>query len=167
MGMDVYGTSGNYFRNSVWGWHPLADYIVSVAPTTAAACKHWHTNSGGGLDAEGAKTLALVLQKHIDSGHTAVYERRYKEWQASLPNETCHICNGTGVRSDAIGRESLQHLRAIPIDPSHPRSGEIGWCNGCDGKGYNRNFKANYPFSVENVQEFADFCRDSGGFEIW
>ena len=25
----------------------------------------------------------------------------------------------------------------------------------------------NYPFSVENVKEFADFCKDSGGFTIY
>tara|TARA_Y100001963_G_scaffold148082_1_gene225364 strand:+ start:238 stop:762 length:525 start_codon:yes stop_codon:yes gene_type:complete len=29
------------------------------------------------------------------------------------------------------------------------------------------NFEANYPFSVENVEEFAYFCLECGGFEIW
>ena len=27
-------------------------------------------------------------------------------------------------------------------------------------------FNASYPFSVENVKNFADFCRNSGGFTI-
>ncbi len=26
---------------------------------------------------------------------------------------------------------------------------------------------ANYPFSVNNVAEFAEFCEDSRGFKIW
>ena len=29
-----------------------------------------------------------------------------------------------------------------------------------------RNSDASYPFSVENVKEFADFCKNSGGFTI-
>jgi len=30
----------------------------------------------------------------------------------------------------------------------------------------NKSWDDSYPFSVENVQDFADFCRQSGGFEI-
>ena len=29
-----------------------------------------------------------------------------------------------------------------------------------------RKWSASYPFSVENVKEFAEFCRFSGGFKI-
>jgi len=55
MGMDVYGNAptqkeGEYFRNNIWWWHPLADYIELVAPDEAAACEHWHSNDGDGLD---------------------------------------------------------------------------------------------------------------------
>ena len=28
-------------------------------------------------------------------------------------------------------------------------------------------FAANYPFSRDNILEFAKFCKESGGFEIW
>ena len=28
------------------------------------------------------------------------------------------------------------------------------------------NYEAHYPFSVQNVKDFANFCRESGGFEI-
>ena len=28
-------------------------------------------------------------------------------------------------------------------------------------------FAKNYPFDVDNVREFANFCIESGGFEIW
>jgi hypothetical protein len=41
-----------------------------------------------------------------------------------------------------------------------------GWCNACDGVGTRESFAAGYPFSVENVQEFADFLSDCGGFQI-
>ena len=34
MGMDVYGRRpkserGEYFRNNIWWWHPLADFILN------------------------------------------------------------------------------------------------------------------------------------------
>ena len=29
------------------------------------------------------------------------------------------------------------------------------------------DFNANYPFDAENVLRFAEFCKESGGFEIW
>ena len=55
MGMDVYGRNpttkqGEYFRNNVWWWHPLADYCTSVAPDITAQCNSWHHNDGDGLD---------------------------------------------------------------------------------------------------------------------
>ena len=41
-----------------------------------------------------------------------------------------------------------------------------GWCNGCDGVGTTESWLAGYPFSEENVKEFAEFLMDSGGFQI-
>ena len=29
-----------------------------------------------------------------------------------------------------------------------------------------KDFNKHYPFDIENVKEFAEFCIDSGGFEI-
>jgi hypothetical protein len=51
MGMDVYGTAptsktGEYFRNNVWWWSPLANYICGVAPAIANRCPRWHHNEG-------------------------------------------------------------------------------------------------------------------------
>lgn len=107
MGMDVFGKqprskTGEYFRNSIWWWHPLADYILENSPQELTSkCRYWHSNDGDGLDDEDSKKLADHLQQLIDSGHTAASAGRY------------------------------------------------GRC-----------------FSVDNVQEFADFLRDCGGFEI-
>jgi hypothetical protein len=49
MGMSVYGETGAYFQNSVWSWHPLADYVEEVAPDIAGQCRYWHSNDGDGL----------------------------------------------------------------------------------------------------------------------
>ena len=146
MGMDVYGKSGNYFRNNVWWWRPLADYIKEVAPEEITSnCQYWQSNDGDGLDAENSKKLADFLQAEIDSGRTKAYEAEYEKSQDALPDEKCDLCNGTGQRNDNI----IQ-----------------GTCNKCKGKGKVRPWPTYYPFSAENVQEFVNFLKESEGFEI-
>ena len=157
MGMDVFGkapvsTEGEYFRNSVWWWHPLAEYITDSHPDLAAACTLWHTNDGDGLDAADAVALADALTADLDSGAVALYEAERNVQIASLPRETCRLCAGTGTRSDDIGIEMGFTARR--------------WCNGCDGKGTVQDDRRMYQVALQDVQEFADFVRASGGFEI-
>ena len=150
MGMDVYGKAptdkaGEYFRNNCWWWRPLACYAVEVAPEITSACKYWQSNDGDGLDADGAVKLADALQAEIDAGRTAAREKEYMAELDALPDETCRYCQGTGMRKDMVVANG---------------------CNACRGKGTVRPSEASYPFSAENVQEFVNFLRASGGFEI-
>lgn len=171
MGMDVYGKkptapSGEYFRNNVWWWRPLANYILEVAPAPLTRkCHSWHSNDGAGLGAADARTLAVILQDELDSGRCQIYADAYEAKRKSIPPIMCEICQGSGVRSDSVGVENKQPTRRIE-DPEHPRFGQIGWCNGCDGVGTRPSWDAAYPFSAENVREFVTFLRDCGGFSI-
>mgnify|MGYP003658838853 CR=1 FL=1 len=70
-----------------------------------------------------------------------------------LPKEECHICNGEGIRNDEIGKQARNKNSAYT-------------CNGCDGKGVKNNFNTHYPFESDVVMRFAEFCKQSGGFEI-
>lgn len=167
MGMDVHGNSGNYFRNNVWYWRPLAIYINKVAPEIAKHCRHWNSNDGDGLDAEQSLKLANVLIQEIATGATLEYERAWTKHHKELPDLECNFCHGTGVRTDSVGQQMRMPTRQIPMDDdTHPRAGQIGWCNACNGTGHVRPFESQYPFDVDNVREFADFLRDSGGFSI-
>ncbi len=153
MGMDVYGKNGNYFRNNVWWWRPLAHYCQNVAPEITSACAAWHSNDGDGLDAHAAVALAIALQTEIDSGKTAEYAAQYEQELAALPNVTCELCEGTGIRRPIPERGAGDVATGIK-------------CNACDGSGKTEPWEKHYPFSVENVQEFVDFLKESGGFEI-
>ena len=165
MGMDVHGNSGNYFRNNVWWWRPLAEYVKTVAPDMVT--QGWHYNDGEGLNAEDSVKLANLLKAELDSGRTVEYQIRYEAWQAALPRRLCQICGGSGVRSDGIGMQTGQTTKIIPSDPpGHPRAGQVGWCNGCDGVGTVPDIASQYPFSAENVADFVDFLRESEGFTI-
>ncbi len=160
MGMDISGLKstgerGEYFRNSVWWWHPLALYCQDVAPEITSACRDWHHNfTGDGLDAAGALALAEALQKEIDTNRTDAFARRFNSGQEMLPNEPCNICDGTGVRI------TFPHLGAGDL-----KKGGIV-CNKCQGAGNVRPWASYYAFSTENVANFVAFLRESGGFDI-
>lgn len=171
MGMDVHGKApttekGGYFRNNVWWWRPLADYILEVAPRELTnKCKYWQSNDCAGLNAEDSLKLAAFLRKEIAEGRTKTYSDEYAAILAAIPPETCFLCDGTGIRSDTIGVDHGQTTKIID-EPGHPRNGQTGWCNGCNGVGKEASFETNYPFSVENVEEFCTFLEGCGGFEI-
>ena len=152
MGFDVMGVNpvnetGEYFRNNVWYWRPLWDYIVHHCSDilTDEDITAGSFNDGHLIDESKALAIAARLKKLLDSGETDTYSIEYKIGLESMPEEECVICGGTGVRDDAI------------------ISGE---CNGCKGKGTRPAFSTNYPFDIQNVRNFMEFCGTSGGFEI-
>lgn len=172
MGMDVIGKNANsekgeYFRNNVWWWRPLWDYCQNLHGDIVASVEYGHSNDGDGLNADDAYALGRALEQDIVSGVTAEYEREYNKHLASLPMKDCEYCGATGIRTDDVGTKhgmptkELEPEVAILVGRTH------GYCNGCRGEGKVEHFLTNYGFSVENVQEFAGFLLDCGGFEIW
>lgn len=185
---------GKYFRNNVWWWRPLWDYCLMVAPQLAGKVKHGHSNDGDGLGAVDARALGMALLKEVGEGRTEAFAAERAAELAKLPREPCDLCKGTGVRkngprsdpyffdseglrlvaaSSALGKSLIEQRGADRYDDGHkivkdghPRAGQTGWCNGCNGQGSNRSWDANYPFDVDNVRKFAAFLIDSGGFEI-
>ncbi|MGE5761853.1 MAG: hypothetical protein ACM37V_15995 [Gemmatimonadota bacterium] len=151
MGMDVYGKKptaevGRYFRNNVWYWHPLWDYVTEVSPDLAAKVEYAYSNTGDGLGARDSETLARILTAELDSGRTAEYESQYKATIAALPDDECWHCHGTGTWTEVAVRTG---------------------CNVCAGTGKVRPWAAWKSFVADNVAEFRDFVAASGGFEIW
>lgn len=54
--------------------------------------------------------------------------------------EVCGCCAGTGVRKDSIAVNAGMHTKIIN-KPGHPRHGQKGWCNACDGTGKRLKFE--------------------------
>ena len=171
MGMDVYGNKdGAYFRRNIWGWRPLAELVCKLEPELTAGCTHWYCNSGDGLKARACRQLAKSLQAQIASGRVARLLAARNKALAAMKDEACSICSGTGVRCDELGKQHGDDVRVVSADTgantNHPRFGQTGWCNGCDGRGHNRPPATNYPLTVKDVREFAEFLVDCGGFAI-
>ena len=113
-----------------------------------------------------------ILQVALDAGAVSAYCKVRDAEIAQLPNEVCALCGGSGVRpDDAYGRWEFQRRKAIPGDASwrggpHPRAGQVGRCNGCDGRGFNRPSEESYYLEPDDVRQFIDFLRACGGFRI-
>jgi len=149
MGFDLYGLkpngqNGEYFRNNVWWWRPLWDYVVDIVDLKGEA-KKGESNSCYRLSDKKAKKIAEILKREIKEGNTREYEYRYWSKLVKMPDIKCKLCKGTGKRKDMPDQDK---------------------CNACNGLGHERPFETHYPFSEENVKEFAIFCEKSGGFEI-
>lgn len=137
---------GIYFRNNCWWWRPLWDYCANIAPDLISD-ELWdsgHHNDGAGLEANDAAKLGVILMTSIEDGTCERYHEAHIDKLKALPKETCHMCNGNN------------HGNSKKKD-----------CKRCEGKGEVDNFSTNYPFHPDNVKRFANFCIQSGGFEIW
>ena len=113
MGMDVYGKNataevGGYFRNNVWWWHPLAEFLTTTYPDLTAGCIHWQSNDGDGLDAAASVALADALDRDLANGRVTAYADQYAAEQSALPDSECDLCSGTGLRTDAIDEVAMQ-----------------------------------------------------------
>lgn len=171
MGMDVIGIqpkteTGEYFRNNVWYWRPLATFIQDVYPHLAEKCTYWGSNDGDGLDAEDSAILGKMILNDIKDGTVALWKADY-DYQLSLLERTpCEHCGSTGIRTDEVGLEQSMPTREIEESVKILTGRTHGWCNGCRGVGTCENWSLSYPFDVENVEQFALFLMDCGGFQI-
>ena len=136
---------GVYFRNNVWWWSPLWNYCYAVADDLISEelFNSGHSNSGAGLDAYNSERLGQRLLEEINNGKTIEYQAQYQQYLDDIPDDDCLICNNN--------------------NHGHNKKKD---CRRCDGKGTSTNFNKHYPFDVDNVKDFAEFCLESGGFEI-
>lgn len=150
MGMDVFGKQptapeGEHFRRNVWSWRPLAHMVTGMCPDETAACKYWQSNDGDGLNAADAAKLADRLDALLADGWIDRYVAVRDASLAALPDETCPICGGGGIRNNGVVNAP---------------------CNACHGKGARRPTDTWYALNTDDVRDFAKFLRVCGGFEI-
>ena len=109
---------GVYFRNNVWSWRPLWNFVSAVCGNilTEKDIESGSYNDGHKICKTKAVKIAKKLFKLIRKGDVKAYESAYRRNQNSLKED---------------------------------------------------DWDRSYPFSEDNVREFANFCLNSGGFQIW
>lgn len=116
MGMDVSSKAptseaGEYFRNNIWCWRPLAEFLTDTYPELTYRCEYRHTNDGDGLDAEGSTALAHALTRDLDNGTVDAY--------AANRGRSPRLAAPAGVL--ALPRHRSPHRRDRA--PARPRQG--------------------------------------------
>ena len=142
---------GTYFRNNVWWWRPLWNFVSATCDNilTEKDIEGGNWNDGHKISKTKAGKIARKLYKLIETDQVKAYESRYKKDLASLEQVDCEICDATGSRQE----------------PPKTGAGDRE-CNGCNGTGKTDDWAKSYPFSEDNVRQFANFCANSGGFTI-
>ncbi len=151
---------GDYFRNNVWWWRPLASYVIKFTGCIDESDHgYWSENGGHEVDDQTAKQIHNQLKVLIESGHTKKFEDDYEKERLKAEKHNDKVekklekfCKSVEKR---LGKPNL-----APND--FPKADKDKW----DEIWNSRKWNASYPFSVENVKEFAEFCRFSGGFKI-
>jgi len=141
---------GHYFRNNVWWWRPLWEFICDVAAKdilTLEDAERGCYNDNWLIGKTKAKRIAKNIYKLHEVGAIKKYKEEREKFLDKLPEVECNSCDGSGYRN---------------MDDSNVST----VCTTCKGKGKREDFDTNYPFDVENVIDFAIFCEHSGGFRI-
>ena len=86
MGFDLYGNSknkeGEYFRNNVWWWRRLADYVCEYTGVVDEKDKEqWQYNDGHAVSKEEAIQIANQLEHLIETGHAQKYAEQVRQEQ--------------------------------------------------------------------------------------
>lgn len=170
MGMDVYGKNattehGEYFRRNVWGWHPLWDYCTENFEV-AEYVQSGHSNDGDGLDEENSLILARGIRQALADGSADEYIRNRNNRLASLPRLECKWCEGSGIRTDDVGKGLGFPERELSPEIASIVGRTHGFCNACSGEGKVDSWETNYFLDIDDIEQFATFLEGCGGFEI-
>lgn len=150
---------GEYFRNNIWWWRQLAHYVYQYTGEIAEKdYDEWHMNSGHEVDEDTAIRIADALDKLIRVGHTA---KKEKEVNGAMKKAEVYNAK-IDKEMEALKQEVIKITGKDLAPAKYPEVQAKKW----DKLYQKRSWEDSYPFSVENVQAFADFCRQSGGFEI-
>ena len=159
---DNYETDnpGSYFRNNVWWWRPLWDYVCNICEDfmTHDEMNAGCSNSGFEISEEVALKISKRLSEEIGNGNVdkVALEHETKRLQEKAHNK--EVRKELDKITEACQKE---HGKDV-VPANYPEPYYTQW-NECYAK---EIFSANYPFSKENVENFATFCQQSGGFEI-
>jgi|TARA_B100000900_G_scaffold343789_1_gene307668 hypothetical protein len=152
--------SGTYFRNNVWWWRPLADYVLrftKVIPENEH--EHWGYNDCYEVSKQNAEMISQQLDHLIKSGHCKTYENQFEKNRKIIEKHNDLIEKELELFTKLV-QKKMNDDSLVPRD--FPKSDYKKW-NKILNK---RNSTGNYPFSVDNVKEFSEFCKNSGGFSI-
>ena len=152
--------SGTYFRNNVWWWRPLADYVLRFTKVIPEdQWEVWGYNDCTEISQQDAEMISQQLDHLIKSGHCKAYADKFEKQRIKIDIQNAKI----EKQLDKFCKSVEKKLGKTNLAPNDfPEEDKKKW----DSIYEKKNFNGNYPFSVDNVKEFSEFCKNSGGFTI-
>jgi hypothetical protein len=178
LGMNKYAEEKPHFRNNIWWWHPLWDYIEENCPgiLTEEQIKDGHYNEGVFVSEDQAMKLATTLEQALTSGAVKRHEEERQARIRQLNDENREDFFDQSERIEIGPEESDFNISSLVIQ----RSGRLDTRLDPDtidkiksqqtlaviSKALSHPDERDFRFSESNVRAFAEFCRESGGFTI-
>ena len=151
---------GDYFRSNVWWRRPLAHYVIKFTGCVDDKdAERWSYNEGHEVDDETAKAISNQLYVLIEKGHTKKFEEEYEKERKISEKHNDKVEKELEKFCKSVERK-LGKTNLAPAD--FPKADHDEW----ERIYHKRINDASYPFSVDHVKEFAEFCKCSGGFKI-
>ena len=156
---------GVYFRNNVWFWRPLWNYVYDTTDVlTDEDHRLGHENSCHKITEEKAVRIGKELLANIKDAEAkeAAYKKDVKPRMKF--NELCDKA------AECLYEEVVDKMDGLITCPGdmkiHDPANYKRWSALSHFGGGIQFGETSYPFSAANVKEFANFCLNSGGFEI-
>ena len=151
---------GHYFRNNVWWWRPLANYVLQLMGNefTEDEQKSWHHNDGYEVSEEQARKIADRLEQELKTNRVKTVEGFYKEKMKRASAKNKVLEKKRNELEKIVWDKTGEKLAPV----KYPEPFKQQW----EDIQNQYDWEASYPFSEENVIEFMRFCRESGGFQI-
>jgi hypothetical protein len=144
MGMDILGVEplskdGEYFRASIWSWVPITHILRTICPRVLSEEDFEGISFNMGYEISSHKSVAVANK-------LAVYLEQHTE---GLELDEIVVDDS---RINDILSNLTDHIPELPL-------GEEATIHlGNEGR---------YSVDDQHLAEFANFCRQSGGFQVW
>ncbi len=151
---------GDYFRNNVWWWRPLWDFVCNNCDDFLSKkdMEKGGYNNGEKISKTKSLKIAKRLSQLIADGTVDEFDRKFTLLIAKAEAHNKEVRKEMDTISDACQKEHGE----MKAPAYYPEPYKTQWSDA-----YNKeDWTSHYPFNVQNVKEFAMFCEQSGGFII-
>lgn len=163
-GLDPAEAECRQHELTIWAWYALWTYLEEIHPDFA--CVIPVTEEGHALSSDDCETLAMRLDTDLHDGTADRYVEERAAVLRAMPSMSCHVCAGTGTRTDVVGEDLGMIDRPLQPELAVRVKRSSGWCNLCRGHGNLFDFEKSHELCRGDIDAFAEFLEHCGGMYV-